>query len=139
MYRFYFNCHHWKPTRDQWVYANRCLPSREIQRIDEYAYERDRKSNHLFDFNLSHHNQLVSIAGTFAGQIGCDTILYQIYIRRIRTHRKKSEEFLSSMVIERKLREMVREKIFLETRLFQIQFYELISNYRQIKYVSMNK
>ncbi|CAF0940052.1 unnamed protein product [Adineta ricciae] len=51
MYRFYFNCHHWKPTRDQWVYANRCLPSREIQRIDEYAYERDRKV-HLLKFNV---------------------------------------------------------------------------------------
>ncbi|UJR22041.1 hypothetical protein I4U23_025109 [Adineta vaga] len=114
MYRFYFNCHHWKPTRDQWFYANRCLPIVELQRIDEYAYQRDVKfvligqlliryllshvfqeksssfniqrtksnrpylqSNDSFDFNLSHHNQLVCIAGTFNGQIGCDTMLYQ--------------------------------------------------------------
>lgn len=31
-----------------------------------------------FDFNLSHHNQLVCIAGTFDGQIGCDTMEYRI-------------------------------------------------------------
>jgi len=114
MYRFYFNCHHWKPTCNQWIYANRCLPNDEIQRIDQYVFQRDikftligqlliryllnrifheksssfiiqrTKSNRpfipsipSFDFNLSHHNQLVCIAGTFHGQIGCDTILYR--------------------------------------------------------------
>jgi len=114
MYRFYFNCHRWKPTYDQWIYANRCLPIEEIQRIDQYAYQRDVKftligqlliryllnrvfhknsssfviqrtkfnrpfieTNPSFDFNLSHHNQLVCIAGTFDGQIGCDTMIYQ--------------------------------------------------------------
>lgn len=43
MYRFYFNCHHWKPTYDQWIHANRCLPLDELQRIDQYAFERDVK------------------------------------------------------------------------------------------------
>ncbi|CAF1086860.1 unnamed protein product [Adineta steineri] len=114
MYRFYINCHHWRPTRQQWIYANRCLPIDELKRIDQYVYQRDVKFtligqlliryllNHVFheksssfriqrtklnrpfsqlnpsfDFNLSHHHQLVCIAGTFHGQIGCDTILYQ--------------------------------------------------------------
>jgi 4'-phosphopantetheinyl transferase len=114
MYRFYFNCHRWKPTYNQWIYANRCLPIDEIQRIDQYAFQRDvkftligqlliryllnrifheksssfsierTKSNRpfirsipSFDFNLSHQNQLVCIAGTFHGQIGCDTMIYK--------------------------------------------------------------
>ncbi|CAF1126821.1 unnamed protein product [Rotaria sordida] len=114
MYRFYFNCHRWKPTRDQWLYANRCLPINELKRIDEYTYQRDvkftligqlliryllsqvfhKKSssfiiertkynrpfikiNPSFDFNLAHYNQLVCIAGTFNGQIGCDTMIYK--------------------------------------------------------------
>lgn len=113
MFRFYFNCHRWKPTRDQWIYANRCLPTNELQRIDEYAYQRDVKftligqllirylltkvfhensqlfhiqrtqhnrpfidSKPSFDFNVSHHNQLVAIAGTFDGKVGCDTMIY---------------------------------------------------------------
>ena len=114
MYRFYFNCHHWKPTYDQWIYANRCLPTDELQRIDQYVFQRDVKfaligqllirylltrvfhhdssSFHLhrtnanrpfihseppFDFNLSHRYQLVCIAGTFDGRIGCDTMDYR--------------------------------------------------------------
>jgi 4'-phosphopantetheinyl transferase len=114
MYRFYINCHHWRPTYNQWIYANRCLPIDELKRIDQYVYQRDVKftligqllirylltrvfhkksssfviqrtkyhrpfiqSNRSFDFNLSHHNQLVCIAGTFHGQIGCDTMLYR--------------------------------------------------------------
>ena len=43
MYRFYFNSHRWKPTYDQWIYANRCLPINEIQRIDEFVFQRDVK------------------------------------------------------------------------------------------------
>lgn len=43
MYRFYFNCHHWKPTYDQWIYANRCLPTDELQRIDQFVFQRDVK------------------------------------------------------------------------------------------------
>lgn len=43
MYRFYFNCHQWKPTCAQWIYANQCLPIDEIQRINGYAYKRDAK------------------------------------------------------------------------------------------------
>lgn len=35
-------------------------------------------SNPSFDFNLSHHYQLVCIAGTFDGQIGCDTMEYRV-------------------------------------------------------------
>ncbi|CAF3128730.1 unnamed protein product [Rotaria socialis] len=114
MFRFYFNCHRWKPTRDQWIYANRCLPIDELKRIDEYVLQRDVKftlvgqllirfllsrvfnenitsfdikrskdnrpfieSKPSFDFNVSHHNRLVCIAGTFDGQIGCDTMIYQ--------------------------------------------------------------
>lgn len=114
MYRFYFNCHHWKPTYDQWVYANRCLPHDELQRIDQNVFERDVKfsligqllirylfqrvfhqpsssfhiqrtdsnrpylpSHPTFDFNLSHRYQLVCIAGTFDGRIGCDTMDYR--------------------------------------------------------------
>jgi 4'-phosphopantetheinyl transferase len=48
----------------------------EIQRT-----ERGRPfitSTPKFDFNLSHHHQLVCIAGTFDGEIGCDTMEYQI-------------------------------------------------------------
>jgi 4'-phosphopantetheinyl transferase len=115
MYRFYFNSHRWKPTYDQWIYANRCLPITKIQRIDEYVFQHDVKfaligqlliryllnrvfqknsssfliqrtkshrpfiqSNPSFDFNLSHRHELVCIAGTFDGQIGCDTMDYQI-------------------------------------------------------------
>jgi 4'-phosphopantetheinyl transferase len=126
MYRFYFNCHHWKPTSNQWIYANRCLPIDEIQRIDQYAFQRDVKftligqlliryllnrvfqkksssfllqrtkshrpfiqSNPSFDFNLSHHNQLVCIAGTFDGQIGCDTMNYRMDKIRKELLRKK--------------------------------------------------
>jgi 4'-phosphopantetheinyl transferase len=114
MYRFYLNCHHWKPTSDQWSRAARCLPTDELQRIDQYAYQRDVKftlagqlliryllthvfqqrsssfvvqrtranrpylqSNASFDFNLSHHNELVCIAGTIDGRVGCDTMLYR--------------------------------------------------------------
>ncbi|CAF1034337.1 unnamed protein product [Adineta steineri] len=33
MYRFYINCHHWRPTRQQWIYANRCLPIDELKRV----------------------------------------------------------------------------------------------------------
>jgi 4'-phosphopantetheinyl transferase len=52
----------------------------EIQRT-----ERGRPFINLtpkFDFNLSHHNQLVCIAGTFDGDIGCDTMEYQINIKK---------------------------------------------------------
>ncbi|CAF3587914.1 unnamed protein product [Rotaria sp. Silwood1] len=114
MYRFYFNCHRWKPTREQWLFANRCLPINELKRIDEYVYQRDvkftligqlliryllsqvfhKKSSSFilqrtkynrpfieilpsFDFNLSHYHQLVCIAGTFHGKIGCDTMIYK--------------------------------------------------------------
>ena len=114
MYRFYFNCQRWKPTLDQWIYANRCLPIEEIQRFDEYVFQRDvkfaligqlliryllnrafeKKSSSFlvqrtesarpfvqtypaFDFNLSHRDQLVCIAGTFHGRIGCDTMNYR--------------------------------------------------------------
>ena len=31
-----------------------------------------------FDFNLSHHYHLVCIAGTFDGQVGCDTMEYRV-------------------------------------------------------------
>lgn len=108
------NCHHWKPSREQWLHANRCLPIVDLNRIDEYAFQRDvkfslagqlliryllskvfhqksssfdiqrtklnrpfSKSTPTFDFNISHHNQLVCIAGTFNGQIGCDTMIYK--------------------------------------------------------------
>lgn len=43
MYRFYFNCHQWKPTCEQWIYATQCLPIDEIHRINQYAYKRDTK------------------------------------------------------------------------------------------------
>lgn len=33
-----------------------------------------------FDFNLSHHYQLVCIAGTFDGRVGCDTMEYRVNI-----------------------------------------------------------
>ena len=114
MYRYYINCHHWRPTRDQWIYANRCLPIDELRRIDQYVFQRDVKFALVgqlliryllhrvfherttsfvihrtkynrpfvqtipsFDFNVSHHHQLVCVAGTFDGQIGCDTMIYQ--------------------------------------------------------------
>jgi 4'-phosphopantetheinyl transferase len=114
MYRFYINCHRWRPTRDQWIYAIRCLPIDELNRIDQYVFQRDVKftlvgqllirylltrvfhqksssfliqrtehnrpfiqSIRTFDFNLSHHHQLVCIAGTFDGRIGCDTMIYR--------------------------------------------------------------
>jgi 4'-phosphopantetheinyl transferase len=126
MYRFYFNSHRWKPTYDQWIYANRCIPIDEIQRIDEYVFQRDVKfaligqlliryllnrvfqknsssfviqrtkfhrpfiqSNPSFDFNLSHRNQFVCIAGIFNGQIGCDTMDCQTKPINKRLLRKK--------------------------------------------------
>ena len=46
-----------------------------------------------FDFNLSHQNQLVCIAGTFDGQIGCDTMEY-----RINDIRKESIESLTNLL-----------------------------------------
>ena len=51
--------------------------------------ESDRK----FDFNLSHHNQLVCIAGTFDGQIGCDTMEY-----RLNNPRNESIESLTNLL-----------------------------------------
>lgn len=126
MYRFYFNCHRWKPTNNQWIYANHCLPYEEIQRIDQYIYQRDVKfsligqlliryllnrifnkksssfviertqsnrpfiqTNPSFDFNLSHHNQLVCIAGTFNEKIGCDTMIYGIEKPNYKLFRRK--------------------------------------------------
>jgi len=35
-------------------------------------------SNPSFDFNLSHQYQLVCIAGTFDGRVGCDTMEYRV-------------------------------------------------------------
>ncbi|CAF0889889.1 unnamed protein product [Adineta steineri] len=36
------------------------------------------ESTEKFDFNLSHHHQLVAIAGTFDGLVGCDTMEYRV-------------------------------------------------------------
>ena len=114
MYRYYINCHDWRPTRDEWIYATRCITKSEVERIDKFLFQRDAKfalagqlliryllsqafqcksssfkiertergrpfivSTLKFDFNLSHHNQLVCITGTYDGQIGCDTMEYQ--------------------------------------------------------------
>jgi 4'-phosphopantetheinyl transferase len=114
MYRYYINCNNWNPTHDQWIYATRCITKTELERIDEFVFQRDAKfalagqlliryllsqafqrksstfeiqrneykrpfivSTPKFDFNLSHHHHLVCIAGTFDGDIGCDTMEYQ--------------------------------------------------------------
>lgn len=42
-------------------------------------------STRKFDFNYSHHNQLVCIAGTFDGDIGCDTMEYQTNTKQRQT------------------------------------------------------
>lgn len=42
-------------------------------------------SSRKFDFNYSHHNQLVCIAGTFDGDIGCDTMEYQTSTKQRQT------------------------------------------------------
>ncbi|CAF0739161.1 unnamed protein product [Didymodactylos carnosus] len=114
MFRFYINCHLWRPTIDEWLCSVRCVPNSEIQRIDRFVFQRDAKFalagqlliryvlskaykrqrypftiersgkgrpyikelNGEFDFNLSHHGQLVAIGATFDGHIGCDTIEY---------------------------------------------------------------
>lgn len=127
MYRFYFNCHRWKPTSNQWNYANRCLPDDDLQHIDQYVYQRDVKysligqllirylynqvfneksssciiertktnrpfiqtKSSIFDFNLSHHHQLVCIAGTFDNKIGCDTMIYGIEKSNWKLFRRK--------------------------------------------------
>ncbi|CAF1395769.1 unnamed protein product [Rotaria magnacalcarata] len=115
MHRYYINCNNWKPARDEWLYATRCITKTELERIDKFVFQRDAKfalagqlliryllskalqrtsssfevkrtergrpfieSTTKFDFNLSHHNQLVCIAGTFDGLIGCDTMEYQV-------------------------------------------------------------
>lgn len=115
MQRYYINCNNWKPTRDEWLYAIRCITDTEVERIHKFVFQRDakfalagqlliryllaqtfqRKSSSFqikrtergrpfieatprFDFNLSHHGQLVCIAGTFDGQVGCDTMEYKV-------------------------------------------------------------
>ncbi|CAF1137985.1 unnamed protein product [Rotaria sordida] len=130
MYRYYINCNNWKPTRDEWIYATRCIIKTEVERIDRFIFQRDAKfalagqlliryllsqafqrksssfqiqrtergrpfieSTPKFDFNLSHHNQLVCIAGTFDGQIGCDTMEY-----RINSESKESIESLTNLL-----------------------------------------
>ena len=114
MYRFYFNCHEWTPSREEWISGSRCIPTAELTRIERFVFQRDAKfafigqllsryvlaqafqrpssSFHVqrtnrnrpfvetqptFDFNYSHHHQLVCIAATFDGRVGCDTMEYQ--------------------------------------------------------------
>jgi len=130
MYRFYVNCNTWEPTRDQWIYATRCITKTELERIDKFIFQRDakfalagqlliryllaqafqRKSSSFeiqrteyrrpfvdstlkFDFNLSHHHQLVCIAGTFDGKIGCDTMEY-----KVNTAQRESIESLTNLL-----------------------------------------
>jgi phosphopantetheinyl transferase len=50
-------------------------------------------SEKKFDFNLSHHNQLVCIAGSFDGQIGCDTMEY-----RVNNGKKETAEYLTNLL-----------------------------------------
>jgi 4'-phosphopantetheinyl transferase len=63
----------------------RYLLSKALQRdsssFDIQRTDRGRpfvNSTPKFDFNLSHHHHLVCIAGTFNGQVGCDTMEYQV-------------------------------------------------------------
>jgi 4'-phosphopantetheinyl transferase len=51
------------------------------------------ESKEKFDFNLSHHNHLVCIAGTFDGDIGCDTMEY-----RVNSTSKESVESLTNLL-----------------------------------------
>ena len=119
MFRFYFNCHRWRPKEDQFISAIRCLTENECRRFDQYQFQHDvkfsvigqlliryllsrafqKKSSSFeidrtqsnrpwvdckpaFDFNVSHHSHLVAIAGTFHGQVGCDTMTYSSDIHR---------------------------------------------------------
>ena len=114
MFRFYLNCQRWKPSHEQWISAVRCLPTSDVQRLDENVFQHDVKfaligqlliryllvrvfhqrsssfeiqrspskrpfvvSRPSFDFNLSHQHQLVAIAGSLDGRIGCDTMVYR--------------------------------------------------------------
>ncbi|UJR27165.1 hypothetical protein I4U23_008463 [Adineta vaga] len=43
MYRFYINCENWKPTRDEWIQATRCITQIELERIDKFVFQRDAK------------------------------------------------------------------------------------------------
>ena len=43
MFRYYINCEQWNPTRDQWIYATRCIASTEVERIDRFMFKRDAK------------------------------------------------------------------------------------------------
>ena len=43
MYRFYFNCHAWQPTRDEWLFGSRCIPTVQLERIERFVFERDAK------------------------------------------------------------------------------------------------
>jgi 4'-phosphopantetheinyl transferase len=69
---------------------------RESSSFDIQRTERGRpfiKSTPKFDFNLSHHYQLVCIAGTFDGEIGCDTMEY-----RVNHPQKESIESLTNLL-----------------------------------------
>jgi 4'-phosphopantetheinyl transferase len=46
-----------------------------------------------FDFNLSHHHQLVCLVATFDGRVGCDTMQY-----RTHNERKESIESLTKLL-----------------------------------------
>ena len=43
MFRYYINCEQWNPTRDQWIYASRCITNTELERIDKFVFQRDAK------------------------------------------------------------------------------------------------
>ena len=153
MYRYYINSHRWRPTREQWLRARRCLPRAELERIEQYAFQRDMKFTVLgqllirylltrafqqrrsssfdiqrtpsnrpflaavpsFDFNLSHHHQLVCIAGTFHGRVGCDTMVhrtrepikhdYKALARKILTADER--QFLASQPTDERIRSSV--------------------------------
>lgn len=128
MFRFYVNTFEWSPTRDQWLFACRCIPTTELERIDGFVFKRDAKfalvgqliiryvlaralqqpsssfevkrtdrrrpyveSSPAIDFNMSHHHQLVCVAATFDGRIGCDTMEYRVHGKQRQTMQEMTD------------------------------------------------